>query len=95
MAFDLASIILGIGAIVFPGASIIKREDSQWTPLLSFCMCVIAIICQLVAIALSVEQDDFAAVQDTIIVRCCVAAVLAVVVTVLNGARIMKIRYKK
>lgn len=86
MLFNIASLVLGIGAWILAVLAIItpKAVTSHRNTALSFSSCVLALVFQLFEINRRVIIGDYAAIEDTIRAVVIAAVVLSVVTVVLN-----------
>lgn len=86
MLFNIASLILGIGAWIFAFLAIVspKAVTSYRNTVLSFSSCVLALVFQLLEIHRRVSIGDYSAIEDTIEAIVTAAVVLSVVTVVLN-----------
>lgn len=86
MLFNIASLVLGIGAWILAVLAIItpKADTSHRNIALSFSSCVLALVFQLFEINRRVIIGDYAAIEDTIRAVVIAAVVLSVVTVVLN-----------
>ena len=95
--FNLTSIILGICAWLFAGFAILtsKTAKAHKNTLVSFSLCVISVIFQLLEINRRVLLGDFSAIEDTIRAIIIASVVLAMGTVILNGIALIKINKMK
>ncbi len=92
MLFNIASLILGIGAWIFAFLAIVspKAVTSYRNTALSFSTCAFALVFQLFEINRRVSIGDYSAIEDTIKAVVIAAVVLGVVTVVLNMVALVK-----
>lgn len=93
MFFNLASILLGISAIVFAIHSLQVRGCLICCTV-SGALTGISLLCQLVALKFLAQIGDWAAIEDTIGARCFAAVALLAVIVILNLGALLRGRKK-
>ena len=92
-SLNLASILLGIAAIVFAIHSV-QVKGCLICCIASLSLCCISILCQLFQLKRLAAIGDWAAIEDTIGARCFAAVVLLSMVMILNIAALLRGRKK-
>ena len=92
--YNVVSIILGICAWLFAGFAIAasRTATAHKNTLISFSLCVISIVFQLLEINRRVLLGDFSAIKDTIQAVIIASVVLVVVTVVLNIIALKKLK---
>ena len=92
--YNISSLLLGIGAWILAGIAIAgkKKQLSNHYSLGSFGMCIMSLLLQIFEVANRVEQNDYAAIADTIHAVRFAACVLVGITLVLNLVALIKIK---
>lgn len=95
--YNISSFLLGITAWILAGIAIArkKRQLSNYYSLTSFGMCILSLLLQIFEVANRVNQNDYAAIADTIHAVCFAACVLVGVTLVLNLMAVVKAKNKQ
>lgn len=89
--FNLGSIVLGLWAWIIPSIVLIKRNKfNKFYSILSFVLCICALLCQFLEINRLVKIEDFSAIADTIGAIVQGAIIFTVVTIILNVAAAIK-----
>lgn len=95
--YNISSLLLGLAAWILAGIAITrkKKQLASYYSLGSFGMCILSLLLQIFEVANRVNQDDYAAIADTIHAVRFAACVLVGVTMVLNLAGLVKFKNKE
>lgn len=91
---NIISLVLGIGAWTVAAIGIAKQPFSHKFAIISFSLCVFALIGQLFEISRRVNLGDYAAIEDTIRAVLIASVVLCATTIILNVIALIKSRKK-
>lgn len=96
MMLNIGSLVLGLGSWVFAVVAIITPRacESHKKTVVSFVLCVISLLCQLIEISNRAGIGDYAAIEDTMRAVLIAAVVMIIITVVLNVVAAIKVEKK-
>ena len=95
--YNISSLLLGLAAWILAGIAITrkKKQLASYYSLGSFGMCILSLLLQIFEVANRVNQDDYAAITDTIHAVRFAACILVGITLVLNLVVLVKGKNKQ
>lgn len=92
---NIGSLLLGLAAWVVPAAAAVRKKNAAESCAVSFLLCSVSLVLQLVNVMYLSRIGDFAAIDDTINAVVLAAGVLLAVAVIVNAAALARGRKGK